>query len=926
MMDSVTEVIDQYVRESAVDPDAEAHIINIGEITHIFSLGTDNSLYLTKENESGKQSKFDRYKLIENVKSFAAEKTGDRTVVIGMILENDVYISYTDKPEELKPEKLRRLDFNGVLGGAHLEPYRVLMTSVRNKVTMFIEFHDDAGFTQQFAAALNEIDDPNVVYYRLPSEFTEVVGTAPGRAARQFVDGVYTYGVFHAGNDSPYKGYEADAPQLIYTPCRTLFGRTPPAPIRLKTEVCLEAICTLKSPDGNKPETHLFAVGEGKLYFYPSQEQEDWIQADGKGVPRVIAKSDNILNAEQIAAYILADRLYIFIRTAGGELNYTVADYNDNSPGNFLEPVNLMNDAVRFDIHDGKIAVFTKNEFAECTHDPVTGAFKMDKVTVGTDLDTHICFSAYSTRINVNEPEAEVIIESKNGEKIGFYGNDYYYKTKKAVLKSDGLGYVKIVQKADGIAPDCYTVTCGTDTIEVNPAEQIHQKLLSMTSEDDFKNAVITDPFGNTSPLVPAEKQSSLAAAASGMASLHNAAIGLIPGFNNPITNFVNGVFMKITDEVISILPASLTDNPFTHFVADVVNDITAAFKWVANKIKYLYDKTVGKVINFVIQKTEKVWKFFIEIGGKVINVVLDCAEKVIEGIKNLLEMIGIPVDKIIGFFKKALGLDRAGKINSAIKNLTGISIDFLIEKASELKETSVEFLSNAVDTIKNWADIDMEKISGITLPDISGKHNNLLSDAGINLDSHNMYFFDLISNSVINDITMPKVKVTEGFEAAAEKLLEDIKDIGADIEKIPDSMLYVADEVEGLIKNFNLSNFAAVAKKILGVVAIDFMELSEAIIKTIFDIVIEGIRSVWQAVSSPITIPFLSGVLKIFGINEFSMADVVTYPTAFLASAVDSVGKLVSGKELFDTDAIDKLSKVKSIDEIKQIGGISYA
>lgn len=73
-MNFTTEIIDQYMRESSVNPDNEARIINIGEITNIFSIGTDNSLYLTKENESGAKSRFSRVKILNNVKSFAAEK------------------------------------------------------------------------------------------------------------------------------------------------------------------------------------------------------------------------------------------------------------------------------------------------------------------------------------------------------------------------------------------------------------------------------------------------------------------------------------------------------------------------------------------------------------------------------------------------------------------------------------------------------------------------------------------------------------------------------------------------------------------------------------------------------------------------------------------------------------------------------------
>lgn len=925
-MNFTTEIIDQYMRESSVNPDNEARIINIGEITNIFSIGTDNSLYLTKENESGVKSRFSRVKILDNVKSFAAEKIDSQTIAIGIISDENVYITYTKKPEELTFENLHKMDFSGVLGGIHLSPYRVLMTSLGDNLSMFVEFHDDSGFTQQFAAVLDGNDNSKAKYFRLPSEFTEVIGIAAGRAARQLVDGTYTYGVFHAGNDSPYSGYNSDAPQLIYTPCCNPFGSTPPSPIRLKTEVNIEAICTLKTSGNNKSGTHLFAVGEGKLYFYPESEQADWIQSVGKGVPKVIAESDNLLNAKQISAYILANRLYIFIRTAGGELNYTVSDYDNNKPGDFLEPVNFMDDVVRFDVNDGKMTIFTKNEFIECTQNELTGAFVTDTVSISTELDTNICFSAYSTRINVGKSNADVKLESVNGNKIGFYSGGYYYKSKKAALKSDSLGYVTVVQKADGISPDCYTIKCESDRIEVNPAGFVHQKLLSMTDENDFKNAKISDAFGETSPLVTTENQSSLSAAASGMAALHNSAVGLIPGMNNPITKFTNGVMMTITEKVISILPTSLTDNPFTKFVSKAVSDITAAFKWVIGKVKKLYDKTVGKVINFVIQKTQKVWKFFVEIGGKVIDVVLDCAEKVIQGIKNLLEMIGIPVGKILDFFKKALGLNDAARINSAIKNIAGISIDFLIEQASNLKDSSVAFLSDAVNKIEQWADIDSEKLNAISLPSLANNSsNNMLSEMGITLDSHNMYAFDLISGAIVSEITTPEIKASNGLKKAANKLVEDIEGIGGEIAKTPDSLVYIVKEIQKMFQDFSVSNLIAIIKKILGVVAVDFLKISKAILKTIFDIIIEGIRAIWEALSSPIQIPFLSGVLKIFGVTEFSMVDILTYPTAFLAGLINSGGNLIVGKKLFDMDAIDEIAEVKSLYELRKIGGEAY-
>lgn len=200
-----------------------------------------------------------------------------------------------------------------------------------------------------------------------------------------------------------------------------------------------------------------------------------------------------------------------------------------------------------------------------------------------------------------------------------------------------------------------------------------------------------------------------------------------------------------------------------------------------------------------------------------------------------------------------------------------------------------------------------------------------MLSEMGITLDSHNMYAFDLISGAIVSEITTPEIKASDGLKKAANKLVEDIEGIGGEIAKTPDSLVYIVKEIQKMFQDFSVSNLIAIIKKILGVVAVDFLKISKAILKTIFDIIIEGIRAIWEALSSPIQIPFLSGVLKIFGVTEFSMVDILTYPTAFLAGLINSGGNLIVGKKLFDMDAIDEIAEVKSLYELRKIGGEAY-
>jgi hypothetical protein len=296
-----------------------------------------------------------------------------------------------------------------------------------------------------------------------------------------------------------------------------------------------------------------------------------------------------------------------------------------------------------------------------------------------------------------------------------------------------------------------------------------------------------------------------------------------------------------------------------------------------------------------------------------------------VEGIRNILEMIGIPMDKIIDFFKKALGLDSAARINAALKSIVALSLDILVDKASEMKETSVQALSDAIDEIEKWTGFDENSLSEISLPDTAASGNSLLSDMGISLNSHNMYLYDLMKNALSEEISLTGITMPESMETAIRTLSDNIKDIETDVEKLPASLVYLADEIEGLFRDFTVSHFLSVAKKILGIAAEGLLNISRTILTTIFDIVIEGIRAIWQALNSPIQIPFLSGVLGTFGINEVALVDLVTYPLAFLAGAINGTARLVSGKEMFDVETLEVLAKAESMSELKQIGGVSY-
>lgn len=138
---SETEIIDYYVRLSALNPESDIKILDVDGLAHIFSIGGDHTLYLTRETD-GEKEKFIRTKIFGNVISFDAELMANGQIALAFISQNTVYAGTASHFE--------KLDFNGILSGKLLTPYRCTLVALKENITLFTELRDAAGYTEQF--------------------------------------------------------------------------------------------------------------------------------------------------------------------------------------------------------------------------------------------------------------------------------------------------------------------------------------------------------------------------------------------------------------------------------------------------------------------------------------------------------------------------------------------------------------------------------------------------------------------------------------------------------------------------------------------------------------------------------------------------------------------------------------------------------
>ena len=373
MLNNKTEKQNCICLQTALNPEKDVTVIDGQNRTEIYYVGCDNNLYLCYEVDC-LNAKFFRKLVRRNIKKFAATNIAKTNkVAIACSDGKNVYLVLTESPEKIEEKDFIRLNFDGVLGGKNLIPSNLLLSALDKGITLFVEMTDNRGRIELFSCLLDSQSPSNIQYFPLAANFSDVKCCVAGRAARQYVDGVYTYGTYR------------EISQLLYTPSCNVFGSTPPAPIRFKSEYKVDTICTL--PLKTKTGTHLLSTGGKNLYLYPFDRQKDMFHVD-KPDPDLLVSSVLFNEAKKMAAVRLDDMLFIYVLNQARVLSYTFAQCNGDSFGEFARPMILMENVFYFDIsNQGSMNICMENSVVFGKRDSNSGEWEFKLATLETDLD-----------------------------------------------------------------------------------------------------------------------------------------------------------------------------------------------------------------------------------------------------------------------------------------------------------------------------------------------------------------------------------------------------------------------------------------------------------------------------------------------------------------------------------------------------------
>lgn len=895
-----SEVQDYIRRMSVINPEKDITMLDHNDRVEIYSIGDDGKLYLTYETDGG-NAKFARVMLLEDCKEFAATTIPKTNLVaIASADTQNIVLAITDAVETLKKEQFKKVNLAGVLGGKKLTPHNLLIAALDEGLTLFIEMKDESGRIEQFACVLDSKYPDAIKYFPLASNYSSVVCSVAGRAVGQYVDGIYTYGDY------------GETPQLLYTPSYNVFGDTQPAPLRLKAEGKVDTIGSLKMK--KKLGTHLFAIGEQKLQFYPYDNQKDLYHNDHPD-PIMKIESPYFTEAKKLAPVLFGNQLYIYVLNEANVLSYTFADYKNDMPGEFHEPVTMMENVVYFDVSEGgTMNICTMDQAIFGQRDEKTGSWGFSEASLESDLDEYHKESAYVTKVCGVPPYDEVTLEAEGTKKIACYINDVYHNFKKITVKADSTGCIRVAQIATDFVPPTFTVTYGKETVSVNPALEAQKQLLTLTDTNGIANTMITQTDGTQRPLTgETQDENSLMMIASSISSMNAAMDSLVPGFSNlPGNKFIHGVQMKITNEIISILPYDVTHNPFVEFVAEVVEDVKYAVNWMVDKVKWLYDHTIKTAVEFVIGVIDEVWKFVVKVGEKVLEVVVDTVEHVFTAVKEILEFLGIPVDDILDWLKNLFGIDDVIRMNDSMKKLLQLGAKKLSEKVVDMKESAIRVLDQAIDSVENWAKIDPEQVRNTVQPYMGASP----SDYGYEMTPRSMYMYDTMYGGLdFMEVEFPPFAMTSKMEDASNQLQAAVSKVEDGLEEAFDVFVSIGENIESIFGSKDLLVICDNLKQILGKVAIAGLDVCKAFIEPLFDFVACSLEAVVEAICKPVHIPFISEILKLFGVHEFSLVDLITFPMAFFST----IGaKLFTGKPIIDEKTYNMIMNATSIDGVR--------
>lgn len=890
------------------------------DVKVFLSISDDGKLYVTAEQEKSSAG-WERTDISAGIRgdcgqdarvvsfSINADRDDSHFVLAAALAgggKQYIYIS-TDtsltKPVWIKvslPEEIQVLSF-----------YDISVSSYQGKVSVIAYYKKKDGSINRYSIVSVNREYNKWVYAPLPTDFTEIKDTRLGRPSYSRVDGTYTLGMSHSSD------------QLLFTPAYNYYDpEIAPSSSRLSLPCKVDAISVLSSSMAEN-NTDVFACGDGCLYWFSHQNQDDL------AVPVLLAKSVHFYDVRQLFSFVSRGRVYIWVLNESKKLCYLFAEQEKIGTPEAWSVVAILKENLdyAYPFQEGETnamyAYTKKGEGILGYESRDTGLWSYVTVFVSQNSEQAVSVNSYVTLIKTPQPEQEVLITVEGNHMLDINGGIYALKGNPVQVKSNAGCDIRITELSESVNAAKFTACLSDENVKemqaYDPGEAVIGKLFTLNSADKLSSAVITSQTGENEYLVPKDTpHESLDAIANAIRTLDIAQKSLNQSHNDDIyikSDMPIGIRLRVQDG--KILHTSLQEKGESFVLARKDLQASQAIYSSEDTLGYLRSlcsvPTNNGFFDVIIEFFDHAWNFIVQTAEKIVSFVLDCVEMVVSCAVEIFQMIKVAVEKVIDFLKYVFDMDDILRVKDVLKKIMNVAQKDMKTELIKYKKLAKEAFDEINKYILEWGGVeDIGEVGNMNLQQMQDN-----SPEGQQMgDVHANYLTNMVSenHALVNMTLQCEPEKMNQLSDKIDELVDILSSLYEGEKEVMEHLIQRMQneffEDEGIAS----MDILTILCKLGAIVASAVVEGVEKIVEMLFDLMVYVLDLFYDMLNKDIYIPCVSEFLELCGIGSFSILDLACFLPAFMGTVIY---KLVTQETLFSCELHTKIMEINSLSDL---------
>ncbi|EHM00681.1 hypothetical protein HMPREF9946_02508 [Acetobacteraceae bacterium AT-5844] len=754
------------------------------------------------------------------------------------------------------------------------------------------------------------------------------VSSVLGRKSGQMVDGIYTLGTL------------ASTKELIYSQIRNPFGGNPLVsrfPLPPGSDGAEAAFALGANADGT---TDLYIAAAGGLYYLAANEQRDLTK------PELIVWHPLLRNVTALTADVNGREIVVWGLNELGQvfcLRNTVGQ--QKSAGAWSVPVPVLEDTLGVSTLINKhfggsviLAHCSDGRLVQLTEDPTTSLWAQREIVLpATAVSDVLTVTTYTTHIQIssdsNLPLSNEDVDLWASSPCQVYVNSSYHRLfvdTPVRVRTDANGTLTIIQQVDSIGVASYTLEAGGGSMTIDPMGRARDKLAKVQSGPDLDITIYNDrgePRPLVKPDIPAGRKDDTAR---GISQFLEVAKTLPPdGSARSAARRFRALQGERRAGQISIFGARFTPEGGTFFegwdgaakagfslrdgalsisrpgreVEDVGEAIAVAagdlFRWIRNAI--------DDVEEFFVTFEQNVATFFIRIAGTLYQIFINCLQDVANGINFLLEKIEVALHDLVAWLGFLFEWPDIVRTHRVLKTLFRCLVRHSFDQLATLRGEVTSAFRAIEKEIGAWAHLTPIPSSANSVAAAAGELPGR-NDPQFNWSSYHL------KDNAANGETSWQQSVPQS--SVLEKLLQELK---ATLEREEDVFRHAIEQLQtDVIDQLRSLPVTDILQRVVAIVLDALLETIENVIVTgidIFAILVEGVLAMLEA---PIEIPIISQAYRQATGEPLTILDAACLVAAI---PVTLLYKVMDGEAPYpDDDFTRSLIAAQNLQQIREL------